>query len=192
LPFQLSGNKYFVFDIFCIFLKKKLKMKKIILVLTIGLLLISCSSSDGNSSNSSGNFMWRCKINGVLYEWSGNEEENFSQGASIDFTNSLILKNNDLMISPTNFLQNNSPGNYTFSQSSGKYCVATFFGESYSSYGGSMNFIITSVTPYTSQTYDVISRKLTGTFSGTLKNVDPITGGTLLITEGSFVAFNID
>ncbi len=167
-------------------------MKKIILGLTIGLLLISCSSSDDNSSNSSGNFMWRCKINGVLYEWSGNEEENFSQGASIDFTNSLILKNNDLMISPTNFLQNNSPGNYTFSQSSGKYCVATFFGESYSSYGGSMNFIVTSVTPYTSQTYDVISRKLTGTFSGTLKNVDPITGGTLLITEGSFVAMNID
>ena len=136
-------------------------MKKIILGLTIGLLLISCSSSDSNSSNSSGNFMWRCKINGVLYEWSGNEEENFSEGASVDFTNSLILKNNDLMISPTNFLQNNSPGNYTFSQSSGKYCIVTFFGETYTSNGGGMNFIITSVTPYTSQTYDVISRKLT-------------------------------
>ena len=171
-----------------------MKMKKIILGLTIGLLLISCSSSDGNSSNSSGNFMWRCKINGVLYEWSGNEEENFSEGASLVLfnSNSLRLMNDDFLISPSNF-PSISPGNYTFSQSSGMSCIATFGGETYATggwLGGVINFTITSVTPYTSDTFDSITNKISGTFSGTLKSFP--NGETLTITDGSFVAMNID
>ena len=55
-------------------------MKKIILVLTISLLFLSCSSNS-NSSTSSGLYKWRCKIDGVLYEWEGNHLTN--QGAVI-------------------------------------------------------------------------------------------------------------
>ena len=46
-------------------------MKKLLLGLTIGLLLISCSSSN-DSSSSSGVYKWRFKLDGVLYEWEGN------------------------------------------------------------------------------------------------------------------------
>lgn len=168
-------------------------MKRIIISLTLGFLLISCSSSDSNSSSAE-MFMWSCKINGVLYEWSGNTEENFSQGAALVLfnSNSLRLMNNDFMISPSNF-PSITPGNYTFSQSSGLSCIATLGGETYATgawYGGAMNFKITSITPYTYQNYDFITKKVTGTFSGTVKSYP--NGETLTITEGSFVAMNID
>ena len=49
-------------------------MKKVILGLIMGLLLISCSSSssDEDTASSSGAYKWSCKIDGVLYKWEGN------------------------------------------------------------------------------------------------------------------------
>ena len=53
-------------------------MKKIILLLTLGLFFLSCSSDSSDSSgsggspSSSGTYKWSFKLDGVLYQWSGN------------------------------------------------------------------------------------------------------------------------
>ena len=100
-------------------------MKKIILGLTIGLLLISCSSSSNDSASSSGVYKWSCKIDGVLYEWQGNHLTN--QGAVIGAggqstyaVGSLALQivnsaTNGITVSAQ--MPNNATGNFVFNSS---------------------------------------------------------------------------
>ena len=167
-----------------------MKMKKIILGITIGLLLISCSSSESNSSNSSSNFMWRCKINGVLYQWTYNSNE---EDGCLSIGETIRMKSPDQSIIIYPSFNNISTGTFNFSSSlNNNLCDISFENKNYSTgfQGVSMIFNISSIspttpTPITSQN----PFKIVGTFYGTAKSLQ---GAILTITDGSFVALKID
>jgi hypothetical protein len=166
-------------------------MKKIILVLTIGLLLLSCSS-DSNSSTSSGLYKWSFKLDGVLYQWSGNQLTGDSSGAStFAGSNFAGVSNGNPLVSLTIAFPNVSTGNFTFNSSTTSYVQIGIVTNSTSSsqyittLGGTINVNISSLSSNTFVTNPSNPGKVIGTFSGTISSVD---GNTVTITEGSFEA----
>lgn len=174
-------------------------MKKIILGLIIGLLLISCSSSSSDSSSSSGVYKWSFKLDGVLYQWQGTIQNPGSGGGQYTALNNkgmLTLVNNNNMSVGVQF-PNVSTGTFTFNSSSpstqGFNLIiqnSNLTSDSYlSSLGGSMNVTVTSLSSNTLVTNPTNPGKVIGTFSGTIKK-----GGsqaTYSITEGVFEVWRV-
>ena len=167
-------------------------MRKIILGLTIGLLLISCSSDSNNSSSSSGVYKWQFKLDGVLYQWSGNQLTGDSSGASTyagrNFTGA---SNGNPMVSLVIAFPSVSTGNFTFNSSTTSYVQIgivsnlTTSSNYITTSGGTINVNISTLSPNTFTTNPNNPGKVIGTFSGTIKQIG---GSTHTITEGSFEA----
>jgi hypothetical protein len=180
-------------------------MKKIILVLTIGLLFLSCSS-DSDSSTSSGLYKWRCKIDGVLYEWEGNHLTN--QGAVLGAGGQSTYAVGTLALQKINSasagitvsaqLPDNTTGNFVFDSNQSFNIIITSGNPQnpqgniqYSTqFGGTMNVNITSIANNSFATNPQNPGKVIGTFSGTISKFDITTGQftNSLVTDGSFEA----
>jgi hypothetical protein len=171
-------------------------MKKIILALTIGLLLISCSSSD-DSGSSSGTYKWSFKLDGVLYQWSGNHltgggaieaggQATYSGGAiALQKTNS----SGTPIISVTMNFPTTSTGSFVFNSSNTSQAFTLLNNQLiYSTIpvGGAMNVNISSLSNVTFVSNPTNPGKVIGTFSGTLESLDGTSTAT--ITEGTFEA----
>ena len=169
-------------------------MKKIILGLTIGLLLISCSSSSNDSASSSGVYKWSFKLDGVLYQWSGNQLTGDSSGASTFSGNNFAgASNSNPTVSIAIVFPNASTGNFTFNGSASSYVQLGIVTNTSSSVvcsttsGGTINVNISTFSPNTFTTNPNNPGKVIGTFSGTIKEI----GGAIHnITEGSFEALH--
>jgi len=161
-------------------------MKKIILLLTISFLFLSCSI-DTNSSISSGLYKWSFKLDGVLYQWSGSLNDASSNGMSQYFSgNVLLTKTMEVTVNIN--LPSISTGNFTCNSSSNSsFNIGIVEGvEDYgTSHGGTMNVNISSLSSNTFSSNPMNPGKVIGTFSGTIKTI----GNSLhTVTEGSFEA----
>ena len=179
-------------------------MKKIILVLSIALLLVSCSSDSNNSSSSStsGVYKWGFKLDGVVYQWEGNQPAGggtAAGGQATYSTNSLVLNKTNssglLNISVGIIFPTTSTGNFVFNSSSSSQTqfnltVINDNQESYEYYGiddgVTMNVNISSLSNVTFLTNPTNPGKVIGTFFGTVKSADGTSIAT--ITEGYFEA----
>ena len=165
-------------------------MKKLLLGLTIGLLLISCSSSNDSSSSSSG-----------LYQWEGNH---LTGGGAIAAGGQATYSVNTIALQKTNssglpiitvsmVFPTNSSGNFIFNSSSTTQGFNIIFlddaqqlTEMYSTgSGATMNVNISSLSNTTFTSNPTNPGKVIGTFSGTVKSAN---GTTATITEGTFEA----
>ena len=179
-------------------------MKKLLLGLTIGLLLISCSSSN-DSSSSSGLYKWGFKLDGVLYEWEGNHLTGggvISAGGQATYSvkSNVLQKTNSSgspIITVSMTFPTASTGNFVFnsSNSSSSQSFNIIFTNdnqqqldgNYAIFaGGTMNVNISTLSTNTFTTNPTNPGKVIGTFSGTIKSV---TGSsTVTITDGYFEA----
>ena len=170
-------------------------MKKLLLGLTIGLLLISCSSSN-DSSSSSGVYKWQFKLDGVMYQWEGTLQNPGNGGGSYSLVNNkgmLTLTNISPLMSISVQFPNGSAGNFNFNSSSPTSEGFTLIKQNQnltsdsfmSAFGGTMNVTISSLSTSTIAANPTNPGKVIGTFSGTVKSLG---GQTKTITEGSFEA----
>ena len=163
-------------------------MKKIILLLTIGLLFLSCSSSSNDSSSSSGVYKWSFKLDGVLYQWSSQTDQ-FNGGAQYSSGDVLLTKNTVATLNIS--LKSVSTGNFTCNNSSGSSLsigIVEGVGEYGTSYGGTMNVNISSLSSNTLNSNPLNPGKVIGTFTGTIKAFG---GSSHTVTEGSFEAMRV-
>lgn len=173
-------------------------MKKIILLLTIGLFFLSCSS-DSNGSSSSGIYKWRFKLDGVLYEWEGNHLALDGSGAigaggqATYSVNSIALQkinsSGTPIISVTINFPTTSTGNFVFNASNTSQAFTLLNNQLiYSTIpvGGAMNVNISSLSNVTFYSNPTNPGKVIGTFSGTVKSTDGTSTAT--ITDGYFEA----
>jgi hypothetical protein len=168
-------------------------MKKIILLLSI-ILLVSCSSDSNNSpspsSSNSGVYKWSFKLDGVLYQWSGSLTDPNSNGGSQYFSGNVSLSKT-MEVTVNIDLPTVSTGNFTCNSSSNSSFsigIVEGVGEYRTSYGGTMNVNISSLSSNTFSTNPANPGKVIGTFSGTIKTI----GNSLhTVTEGSFEAIRI-
>jgi len=166
-------------------------MKKIMFGLIMGLLLVSCSkSSSDESASNSGVYKWQFKLNGVLYQWQGNQLNDPNSGGVATYSgNNLVLQNNTVVSLAMTF-PTSSVGNFTFSGSAGSPLSINLVGQGISgmhstSYGGTMNVTISSLSTSAFDTNPTNPGKVIGIFSGTIKSA---TGSIVSVTEGSFEA----
>ena len=171
-------------------------MKKIILVLTIGLLFLSCSRPSNDSSPSSGVYKWSFKLDGVLYQWQGtlqNPGDGSGQYGTANNTGVLsLIANNNLTLSI--YFPNVSTGTFTFNSSSSGIDGFLLAFQDFAnpipittydtSNGGTMNVTITSLSSNSITTNLTNPGKVIGTFSGTIKKNGSQTIST--ISEGVF------
>ena len=165
-------------------------MKKIVLVLSIVLLLVSCSSDSNNSSSSStsGVYKWSFKLDGVLYQWSSQTDQ-FNGGAQYSSGDVLLTKNTVATLNIS--LKSVSTGNFTCNNSSGSSLsigIVEGVGEYGTSYGGTMNVNISSLSSNTLNSNPLNPGKVIGTFTGTIKAFG---GSSHTVTEGSFEAMRV-
>ena len=159
----------------------------------MGLLLISCSksSSDEASKSNSGVYKWQFKLDGVLYQWSGNQlTDPYSGGVATFAGNNLVLQNNSIVSIAMTF-PSISTGNFTFSGKSGSPLTINFVNQGiaglYStSDGGTMNVTVSSLSTNTFVSNPTNPGKVIGSFSGTIKA--SLGAKTVTITEGTFEA----
>ena len=164
-------------------------MKKLFIIFFNVFLFSSCSSDD--NSTDSGLYKWSFKLDGVLYEWSGDISDAFN-GYSV-YSNSekslIFSKNIDLYNSVyvSIYLPENGLGNYSLNNSDSFFInispdISQSINYSISSVG-TMNVLITSISNSS------IEGKVKGTFSGTIRKI----GGEIsTVTEGSFEAMKSD
>jgi hypothetical protein len=183
-------------------------MKKTILGLIMGLLLISCSSSssDEATASSSGLYKWRCKIDGVLYEWEGNHLTGggaFAAGGQSTYAVGAlalqIVNSATDVITVSAQLPNNTTGNFVFNSkqpfniiiANGIPDLQNPQGIMYSTqFGGTMNVNIISISNDSFATNPQNPGKVIGTFSGTIGKSSFSSGqtSTSKVTDGSFEA----
>lgn len=166
-------------------------MKKLFLVLTIGLLFFSCSS-DSSDSSSSGVYKWSFKLDGVLYEWSGSLTDPNSGGLA-QYSAGSVLLNKSMVVSVSINLSSISTGNFicnsTSSSSIGIGIVEGIQDLDTSRSGSNMNVNISSLSSNTFSSNPLNPGKVIGTFSGTIKD---IAGDSHTVTNGSFEALRFN
>jgi hypothetical protein len=165
-------------------------MRKSFLLFIVSIVFLSCITDDDTSSYDS--YKWKFKLDGVLYEWSGDYFYDFASGyskyssseKSLTFVRNPGSLNNYVWVDIT--LPENGTGNYTLNNSD------SFFVEIFSNFssieysvlsGGTMNVSITSFSNSSN------GGKVKGTFSGTIRKEGE---GLSNITEGSFEAIRVD
>jgi hypothetical protein len=187
---------------------KPIQRISFLLLIAISFILNSCSNEpidpaidpSANNGSSSGIYKWSFKLDGVLYEWEGTLQDGATGGGNYNVINNKGMLNLSLLDNSSPVLAiiiqfpNASTGNFTFNASSPtsegftylKY-NPNFAADTYmSSFGGTMNVSITSISTNTLATNPTNPGKVIGTFSGTIKK-----GGSqalYTITEGSFEA----
>jgi len=166
-------------------------MKKLFLVLAIGLLFFSCSS-DSSDSSSSGVYKWSFKLDGVLYEWSGSLTDPNSGGLS-QYSAGSVLLNKNMVVSVSINLSSISTGNFicnsTSSSSIGIGIEEGIQDLDTSRSGSNMSVNISSLSSNTFSSNPLNPGKVIGTFSGTIKD---IAGDSHTVTNGSFEALRFN
>ena len=151
-------------------------MKKIVLVLSIVLLLVSCSSDSNNSTSTSsstpGLFKLSFKLDGVLYQWSGDLYDQAGQNYYDKSRATLRLTKNNLRVyilfpnsSTGNFIINNST--YKVSSMSIIFDYTNLDFDEYITDGAITNNMNVNVSSISTDTNPLNPGKTTGTFSGT-------------------------
>lgn len=169
-------------------------MKKLIVALLAGILL-SCSNDSSNSS--SGVTKWSCKVNGVLYEWSGSYPYSQTSGqssylgepASVPMVSlaSPIVSSGNRQIQLILSFQNENLGAHVINGSDfGNQASIMLNQQSYTTYP-SMAQINLNISQMASANNGITK----GTFSGTMVGGSSGTIQTVNITEGSFEAIRI-
>jgi hypothetical protein len=163
-------------------------MKKIILVLTIGLLFLSCSSPSNDSSSSSSVYKWSFKLDGVLYEWSGGLYDQAGQNYYRKGQAKLLLTKENLSVNI--LFPNSSTGNFIINnstwQSSNMMIIFQYTNMDFDIYetsGSIENTMNVNVSSISTDTNPLNPGKTTGTFSGTIQNPN---GQLSTITNGVF------
>jgi hypothetical protein len=193
-------------------------MKKISVVLLslFAFLVISCENEPidpalqvNNSSSNNVNaaiYKWKCKIDGVLYEWEGNHLTN--QGAVIGAGGQATYAAGTLALQKVNSasagititaqMPNNTSGNFVFN-SSQPFNIVISDGNPLNPQGsifystqftGTINMNIASISNVSFATNPQNPGKVIGTFSGTIGKSSISTGQitTSTVTDGSFEA----
>lgn len=164
-------------------------MKKIILALTIGFLLVSCSNIPDNSSSTSV-YKWQFKLDGVLYKWKSGDSvledalNNYKSGNSL-----LSLKKGNLSLFIS--FPYSSTGNFVMNYSTWQSSVMTIMFEYtnmdfdiYETNGGNEDTNMNVNISYLNINDDPLNPgKAVGTFAGTIQNPD---GNLSTITDGKF------
>ena len=161
-------------------------MKKIILGLTIGLLLISCSSDSSSASNV---FKWKFKIDGVLYQWSGNQLTNPEVGGCSLSNSLLAMQDSSGTVSAGGQFPSISNGTFTMMEPNNVFTVSIDNVPYVTIDGATISITVTSLSPNTLASNPTNPGKVIGTFSGTVKS---LSGQTKTITEGSFEAMRVN
>jgi hypothetical protein len=186
---------------------KSLKPIAFFFLIAISFVLNSCSNEpidpaidpSANNGSSSGIYKWSFKLDGVLYEWSGNHITNPNSGGQATYSGNAIAlqkmnSNNMPIISVGITFPTTTTGDFVFSSSASQGFSITFLTDAqqlqsmYSvAAGGTMNVNISSLSPNTLYANPTNPGKVIGTFSGTIKK---LVGGnsTATITEGTFEA----
>ena len=161
-------------------------MKKIILGLIIGLLLISCSNILNDVSKPEV-YKWQFKLDGVLYQWSGGLYDEAGRNSYHSSSKKLQLAKNNMTI--TILFPNASTGNFTFVSPSSNDMTLLFQytnmdWDIYDTHSrGIMNVNVSYLSPTSYESNPSNPGKVKGTFSGTLDNP----GGQIsTITDGMF------
>lgn len=172
-------------------------------LIAISFILNSCSNEPidpaidptDNSGGSSGIYNWSFKLDGVLYEWEGTLQDPGTGGGNYTVINNkgmLVLTNTSPTLSISIQFPNASTGDFIFNSSNPSTEGFTFIKQNQnfvsdtymSSFGGTMNVSITSISTNTLAANPTNPGKVIGTFSGTIKK-----GGSqtlYAISEGSF------
>ena len=169
-------------------------MKKLIFALLAGILL-SCSNDSSNSS--SGTIKWKFKMDGVLYEWSGNYPYSQTSGQSSylgEPTNtptislaSPIISSGNRQVGLTFTFSNESTGTSIIDDSvEGNSASLVINGQDLYSTYPNLGEITLNVTQVASSTNGITK----GNFSGTMVKATQLSQ-TVEITEGSFEAIRI-
>ena len=163
-------------------------MKKIILLLTIGLLFLSCSSPFNDLSSSSSVYKWSFKLDGVLYQWSGGLYDQAGQNYYRKGQAKLLLTKDNLSVHI--LFPNSSTGNFTIDnsigQSSNMMIIFQYTNMDFDIYeisGSIENTMNVNVSSISTDTNPLNPGKTTGTFSGTIQNPN---GQLSTITNGVF------
>ena len=169
-----------------------IKMKKIISLLTMGLLLISCSSSSSNPATS-GVYNWSFKLDGVPYQWQGTFQNPGNGGGTYTAINNkgMLTLSSNIDVSVGVQFPSVSTGDFTFNSSSPQSTSMTIIikdpGITSSTYmtglGGTMNVNISSLSSITQATNPTNPGTVIGTFSGTIRKGG---GQIATVTDGSF------
>jgi hypothetical protein len=176
-------------------------MKKLILLMILGLIFSSCSSTEEESS-ASGLYKWSFKLDGVLYEWQGNYLTNTNGGTASYSDNLLFLQyskptinNGEVnLVRLLTAFSTVSTGNFIFNSSTNPFVIninrTNQQDEEYStSNGGTINVNVSALSNDTKLTNSESPCKVIGTFSGTIKK----TGSQTIynITDGNFEAVRV-
>ncbi|WP_396142579.1 hypothetical protein [Flavobacterium sp.] len=186
---------------------KPIKRISFLFLIAISFVLNSCSNEpidpaidpSANNSSSSGIYKWSFKLDGVLYEWSGNHITNPNSDGQSTYSGSAIAlqqinSNRTPIITVAMNFPSVSTGDFVFSSSASQGFSITFLTDTqqmqsmYSvAAGGTMNVNISSLSANTLYANPTNPGKVIGTFSGTIKK---LVGGnsTATITEGTFEA----
>jgi hypothetical protein len=193
-------------------------MKKISVVLLslFAFLVISCENEPidpalqvNNSSSNNVNaaiYKWKCKIDGVLYEWEGNHLTNpggpLGAGGQATYAAGTLalqkVNSASAGISITAQMPNNTTGNFVFN-SSQPFNIGITNGNPQNPQGnflystqiaGTMNMNISSISNNSFVNNPQNPGKVIGTFSGTIGTASLSTGQitTSVVTDGSFEA----
>lgn len=170
-------------------IQKLHKMKKCILVLTIGILLLSCSNISDNTS-STGSYKWSFKLDGVLYKWKSGEST-YDDAFNYYNSGNSVLKLQKDNLSVSILFPNSSTGNFIINNSSWQNSSMTIFFrytnldiDIYRTDGVVDNTMNVNVSSLNINSDPLNPGKAIGTFSGTIQNPE---GGISTITDGNFV-----
>ncbi len=191
---------------------KPIQRISFLFLMVISFALNSCSNEPidptidptDTGGGSSGTLRWRCKVDGVAYEWSGTisstngisnyakDEQNATDGnpngvIALSKTNS--TNQNELILNLT--VPDIRTGAFTLNGTSENNAAVLTLSSSLS-YGTvdgqSISVNITELSNNTAVTGD-LSGRVRGTFSGSMRQVGSLQ--TISITEGSFVAIRM-
>jgi hypothetical protein len=191
---------------------KSLKPIAFFFLITISFVLNSCSNEpidpaidpSANNGSSSGTLRWSCKVDGVLYEWSGafgattglsnysKDEQNATDGnpnGVVVLSKSNSSNQNELYLGLT--MPDIRTGAFSLNGNSVNNAAALTLSSSlsYGTVGGqSISVNITELSNNTAITGD-LSGRVKGTFSGSMRQVGSLQ--TITITEGSFEAIRM-
>jgi hypothetical protein len=161
----------------------------------------SLDPTNNNTASPSGIYKWSFKLDGVLYEWSGNHITNPNSGGQSTYSGGAIAlqknnSNNLPIITVAMTFPTVSTGNFVFNASASQGFQIIFSSNAqqidamYSVIsGGTMNVNISSLSPNTLYANPGNPGKVIGTFSGTIKKLIGGSGNSLAtISEGKFEA----
>lgn len=164
-----------------------MKKNNFLFLILFFLLFQSCSKSNDNTNpTSTMKFSWSCKVNGVAYSWSGNSGADGVGGAVCQYnpmTEAFSLGMTNAAVGIVMLIPEYKKATYVLDGLIGqskKTATLQFKNPGGQVYNSSASNKITLVVG------EALNDKISGTFSGSLAGIAPVSTGTVTITEGKF------